>query len=583
MNSVKWKIGWGLSNRCNMACKFCYSRKVRREQSNFANILQAGVEFVQKNSSRIDSINFGTGEPTVEPAFFSFCDRLKSVAPEVMIGVTTNGNLAKAVENPYNLDIFIRCIEDVDVSLDFGNLLQQDDSRNYKGAFQSVIDTLKLCHKYKKNTTIVSVMHKYNCSIHNFESMIRIARIYGASFRINILRPTVDYDFALPYSDLKCNFIKLIDEYEVESIADPLLAALVDAECPNGDPTAKSSFRILPNGYITPSTYLLDSNWQAIRVDEIDDIDSLHDLDCFKTIKSVELPEFCKKCKLQEKCRGGVFDRRWLWYHDFKEHDPYCPFRFDDDLEWQSLSGKVIYSKERKSFVHDGYLPTLIFNPSINKRALNQWDNIYLKSGNDYAATEPDKYVVRTASYLLANEEISVLDIGSGTGRNGKYFLRKGNAVTFVESSKIANDMLLKSLFEDNRLSGYTLIETDMIDYLQIAESNTFDTVIAMHIISHGTADIINDCYLKNILRILKVKGIACITLPSTQDVRCPNHKANIVEYALESGPEEGIVHSFYSRDAIVKYLNGFEILEMEETTIKITGTSHWNVILRKQ
>lgn len=154
------------------------------------------------------------------------------------------------------MDVFIRCIEDVDVSLDYGNATQQDESRNYEGAFQGVIETLKLCQKCGKNATVVSVMHKYNYSYANFRSMVRIARLYNASFRINILRPTVDFAFALSYENLKDNFVKLINEYEVKSIADPLLAALVGADYPNGDPTAESSFRILPNGYIIPSTYL---------------------------------------------------------------------------------------------------------------------------------------------------------------------------------------------------------------------------------------------------------------------------------------------------------------------------------------
>ena len=26
MSNIKWKIGWGLSNKCNMACKFCYKK-----------------------------------------------------------------------------------------------------------------------------------------------------------------------------------------------------------------------------------------------------------------------------------------------------------------------------------------------------------------------------------------------------------------------------------------------------------------------------------------------------------------------------------------------------------------------------
>lgn len=581
MSALKWKIGWGLSNRCNMACKFCYSRKVRREQKNFDNIIQTGVRFVERNKDRIDSINFGTGEPTVEPAFFRFCDQLNKVAPGVTLGVTTNGNLSKAVRDPYNLDVFIRCIEDVDVSLDYGNAAQQDDSRNYEGAFQGVIETLKLCQKYGKNATVVSVMHKYNCSYANFSSMIRIARLYNASFRINILRPTVDFDFALPYESLKDNFIKLISEYEVESIADPLLAALVGADCPNGDPTAESSFRILPNGYVTPSTYLLDSNWQAKRLDEIEDIDSMHNLDSFRTIKSVEIPLSCEKCEMREKCKGGVFDRRWLWYHDFKENDPYCPLRFDDTLDWKKKSGDAIYSKQRKSFVHDGYLPTLIFSPRINERALTQWDSIYLNHRSTYNSIEPDTCVISAEKLMNHEKKRRVLDLGSGLGRNGKYFLYNGDHVSFVESSKIANDILIKGFLDRDIMSGYTVIEKDIVEYLANEIDESFDFVLAMHIISHGTADIIDRVYLENIRRVLKANGIACITLPSTHDSRCPDQNADNCEYALIDGPEKGIIHSFYSENAILSHMNGFEVLEISEITSP-SGNAHWNLILKK-
>lgn len=579
---MKWKIGWGLSNRCNMACKFCYSRKVRREQKNFDNIIQAGVNFVKHNKEKIDSINFGTGEPTVEPAFFKFCSQLKEAAPDVMIGVTTNGNLARAVkDNPFNMEVFINCIEDVDVSLDYGNATQQDESRNYEGAFQGVIDTLKLCKKYNKNTTIVSVMHKYNCSIENFESMIRIARLYDASFRINVLRPTVDFDFALPYADLKRNFVHLMYSYEVESIADPLLAALVGAECPVGDPTAKSSFRILPNGFVTPSTYLLDSNWLAIRIDEVEDIDSLHNADCFQQIKSVKTPQFCNNCPLEKQCKGGVFDRRWLWYHDFSEHDPYCPLRYEDTLDWSTLSGTPIYSQERKSFVHDGYLPTLIFNPSINERALSTWDLIYKNNANDYSSSIPED-IVTCANKYLKKDNNSVLDLGSGLGRNGLYYLSHNNDVTFVENSRIANDLLLYHLFKNGIYNHYSIIEHDISDYLGSESSDRFDLIMAMHIISHGSYETIRNIFISNIYRLLSSDGVACITLPSITDVRCPNHDRKVVEYALEIGPEEGIMHTFLSEIAIRESLEQFEILHLSEEK-NDKGNSHWNVIIRKK
>lgn len=67
-------------------------------------------------------------------------------------------------------------------------------------------------------------------------------------------------------------------------------------------------------------------------------------------------------------------------------------------------SGDVIYSKQRKSFVHDGYLPTLIFSPRINERALTQWDSIYLNHRSTYNSIEPDTCVI-SAEKLMNHEK----------------------------------------------------------------------------------------------------------------------------------------------------------------------------------
>ena len=576
---MKWKIGWGLSNRCNMACKFCYSRKVRSEQVNFDNIFNCGVEFVKNNRDRIDSINFGTGEPTVEPMFFKFCKSLKSVAPNVLLGITTNGNLAKAVQTDENLAVFIECIDDVDVSLDYGSPIEQDQSRNTQNAFEGVIETLKICKKYHKNATVVSVLHKNNCSVENFEMMIRIARIYNASFRINILRPTVEFDYALPYQDLKNIFKKLIYTYQIESIADPLLAALIGAECKDGDPTARSSFRILPNACITPSTYLLDSTWQVLRLDELRNVDDLSETECFKRIKAVQIPQRCNNCQLKESCRGGVFDRRWLWYHDFNEIDPYCPTRFGEETDWKSDKISPIYSAEKKSFVHDGYLPTLIFNPTINERAFNKWDRIYTHSFEQYGSQTIDPYVA-AHSVLTPLVNANILDLGCGIGRNGMEFL-KDNHVTFVDNSQVAIDFLMEKIFEEKYYRNYTIALQSISDYLFSEKDELFDFVIAMHVLSHGTFEEIKTSFIIPIYNKLKKDGIVVLTLPSINDKRflegSPDEKKS---FALNYGAEAGIIHSFFDRKDIEILLNDFSIIDIQE---KITdATAHWMITAKK-
>lgn len=93
----------------------------------------------------------------------------------------------------------------------------------------------------------------------------------------------------------------------------------MEADCPNGDPTAESSFRILPNGYVTPSTYLLDADWQVKRLDEIDNIDSMHELDSFKKLKLLKYRNLvenveCEKsvrvvCLIEDGCGIMIFGK----------------------------------------------------------------------------------------------------------------------------------------------------------------------------------------------------------------------------------------------------------------------------------
>ena len=59
----KINIGWGLTNICNMNCEFCYSKEARNEGENCG--IDDWKRFIDQNYSKIDSINYGTGENTL--------------------------------------------------------------------------------------------------------------------------------------------------------------------------------------------------------------------------------------------------------------------------------------------------------------------------------------------------------------------------------------------------------------------------------------------------------------------------------------------------------------------------------------
>ena len=591
----KWKIGWGISNRCNMRCGFCYSRKARQE-ANFHDNIREGLRLIRENKDKIESINFGTGEPALIDEMFDLCEDIRSLAPHISIGITTNGTLAEAVRDPHHLEAFVRCIDDIDVSLDYGTRNEQDRSRNYPGAFQMAQRTLALCQEYGKNASIVNALHRHNCTIANADALMRLARIYDASFRVNIYRPTLGLDdYVLSYSSLKEILIHIVKTYEIESLADPLFASLFRVPCPAGDPVARSSFRILPNGYISPSTYLLDQEWRAVRIDEVHDLDDLHRFGAFRNILDAPLPEQCRECPLQGICRGGVIDRRWLWYHDLDQRDPYCPYRYGDGTDWTDLSGKPCLSADRKSFVHDGYLPTLIFGSRLNENQMDRWDRIYLDHEKDYSAEDPDTISIEMARSL--QDEVPepaaaqlqqsfpphsrMVDLGSGYGRNGLQFLRKNCSVTFVDSSRIANDHLLKKIQKEMPDADYRILDMDISTALKSMEDDSADGILAIHVISHGTPEEIEKDYVGQMYRVLKKDGYAAVTLPSTQDGRCSRQaRGEIISFAFPDGPEKDIVHSFYSEQAVRALFGDYDILNLKE--VRSGGHVHWHLLLRK-
>lgn len=90
-----------------------------------------------------------------------------------------------------------------------------------------------------------------------------------------------------------------------------------------------------------------------VKIDE----DSLNELKIAENYAKIPIPAKCHNCCFEEACKGGVLDRRFLWYSSFSERDPYCPFRENNYLP--SFKVKQV-SNDVKS-IHQDYLPTMFF------------------------------------------------------------------------------------------------------------------------------------------------------------------------------------------------------------------------------
>lgn len=356
----KWNVGWGPISHCNMNCQFCYSKYRRKDSKDLE--YRDWIKFIDENYFKINSINYGTGENTLDKKWFELVLYIRNKYPEIRQSLTTNGYLSEAVKDSLCMEAFVKGIDEVDVSLDFCDEENHIKFRGQSKAFKWAIDTLKLCKKHNKSATIVFLGSKKNLSFDNIDGLFAIAKEYNAILRMNMYRPTegineFSKEFIVPYN-IFLNALKYIDsKYSIISLNDTLFSSfLTDKTIP--DPSGDRSIRVLADGSITPSTYLIDSNFVLANITEKNVLDKIEKNNMTNDLIKKTIPLECSGCVYENSCAGGVYDRRFLWYSTLEKKDPYCPGKFI-----QKSDETIVVSEVDFTSVHDGYLPTIFFMP----------------------------------------------------------------------------------------------------------------------------------------------------------------------------------------------------------------------------
>lgn len=357
----KWNIGWGTVSNCNMRCAFCYSRQCRKPIADL--LIDDWIRFIDDNWNHINSINYGTGENSLCDDWFVLIKYVRDKYPNIRQAVTTNGYISEVVKNdPVKNAIVMGAIDEMDISLDYADPEKHNDFRGQKKAHYWAISALEYCRSCGIKSTLVCLGSSLNLTTDNLDGIFAIAQKYGAIVRINLYRPTEGIDdfssrFILSPHDLVDILRWISKNHTVLSISDALLSSLLTNNY-EPDPSGYDSLRILPNGDITPSTYLIHDEFIVGNIKDKDILMRLSDNSALKNIIRNVIPEECKGCIYAETCKGGVLDRRYLWNESLEKKDPYCIYE-PGDPAWEKIS----VSEQPFESVHHGYLPTMFFAP----------------------------------------------------------------------------------------------------------------------------------------------------------------------------------------------------------------------------
>ena len=324
--------------------------------------LDEWIKFFDNNNEFITDVNFGTGENSLIDEWFDLIVYINTNFPAVKQALTTNGTLMHKIDlDPKKGDIVADVISEIDVSLDYGVREQHNRFRGNEKAFDWATQTLDFCNQNSIMPTVVTMGIDDNLTPENMELIFNIAEKYDSLIRINLYRPVVKNNGLHPPQ--LSTVIALLDwiheNHEICSLSDPLFSSIFTTQDTKSDPSGRHSVRILPSGFIYPSTYLIDKQFKTYHISDENALQRVGTHPVIERIKSAPLPDDCRECSVSETCCGGTIDRRYLWFGNLEKRDPYCP-------EELGLAVKLRdYTLKPRKFtsIHDGYLPTMFFRP----------------------------------------------------------------------------------------------------------------------------------------------------------------------------------------------------------------------------
>lgn len=193
-----------------------------------------------------------------------------------------------------------------------------------------------------------------------------------------------------------------------------------------------------------------------------------------------------------------------------------------------------------------------------NTQLDNYWDKVWSERGD----TTPNPFAVQAIATLTINglnpNELSILDLGAGDGRDSLYFMQQGMSVTAIDIAK--NSM-------KHLKSRAPTISTSVQDFHHLSlDYEQFDVIYA-HLSLHYFDDEKTDELFLKAYHALKPGGIIFIKCKSTSDpLYGKGEKIDEDMYKFKH------TRHFFSKDYMIQKLNAFKLVQVEESSDAYEG-----------
>lgn len=332
---MKFSVGMGITNKCNLNCPHCYSREENIQDID-KDELQNFIENVP-----IDSINLGTGESILCDSFFDIIELIHK--KNIKLSLTTNGFTVSKLKDKH-----LMYFNDIDFSLDFP-IGEHHNSFRKGNISPLIIEGVERCKKNNVECSIATAMMNVNYMF--MDKMVELAQKMAVNLRVNIYKPVNTNEFVLTYDEFWEGIRLLFSNSTIISCSEPIVNALIgNKTLDGGSPCGKKSLRIRPDGTIVPCVYLKDS------LINMKDFVKLHKsgVALETEMHHDKIPDFCiENCDRYELCKGGCYSRRY-YGNGVDKPDEYC-------FVAKNKKPQIKYKwGEKKDLVHSDYLCTII-------------------------------------------------------------------------------------------------------------------------------------------------------------------------------------------------------------------------------